>query len=98
MEKAGEGALGPEPVSEGSAGSGCEISTTDVLFLINSGLGCCASGERNLEALPTSTPGDTGVRLVPLRRKTKVLIVKQDNFYWQECYSGHESVTIFTNV
>jgi len=85
-------------VSKGSADSGCEFSTTEVLFLASSCLGFCTSGESNLEVLPTNAFGDSGVTLVPLRRKVKVLIVKQDNFYWQESYIEPELATIFTNL
>ena len=82
-------------MSEGSAGSCCEAATTEVLFLTSSAVGFCISGESNLETLPVSTPGDPGVRLVPLRRKPKVLIAKQDYFYWQ---MKHKSAIIFTNL
>lgn len=85
-------------MSKGSAGSWCEFNTTEDLFLTSSCLGFCTSGESNLEALPTKVFGDSGATLVPLRRNVKVLIVKQNNFYWQKSYNDPEVAAIFTNL
>ena len=85
-------------MSKGSAGSCCEFNTTEDLFLTSSCLGFCTSGESNLEVLPVKVFGDIGATLVPLRRKVKVLIVKQDNFYWQKNHIDPKLAAIFMNL